>query len=435
MKKKGKKQRIAEKMNIKIEKEILWKIFALTHDIKTENMGLLGGEIVDNTILITDLHIIKQSASMTSVEIDPEALSAWMVANPEKNEKLVGWYHSHNDMNTFFSGTDVGWIEKFLRYIPIVVSIVSARATDFPYLDMKMRVDVRIKMQDETILLNVIDGGLEFPLNIFDKSKLRMFIPDEIRDNLVEEEALIGDRYFKGCPTIYQGVHSTYSNNADGDSLVAPIEDFGSDYEPIDKTKICPICNRPFGFKISRLCLVDRSQYVHDECCTELCNLCSVAIELGCADGEEFEQSFEDKYGIPPTEREYELPSTDIEIKDEPAETEAIKEPEEEVKEELDKYGKKKPIDLGKNRYMCPYCDEIYTGVRAISCHINPRRNNNPNGCANYDKIQEKKIGKKRDLKPKKVGRKKWACPYCGKAVKGKKAVENHMKDCYAREN
>jgi hypothetical protein len=81
------------------------------------------GEEVDDVIVLQDCVLIEQVVSSASCELDMKKLGDWMEANPELIPKVVGWGHSHNTMDKFFSTTDEDDIERATnskRWVSIV---------------------------------------------------------------------------------------------------------------------------------------------------------------------------------------------------------------------------------------------------------------------------------------------------------------------------
>ena len=70
-----------------------------------EVMGLMLGEFVDDyTVRVVDVFAMPQSGTGVSVEaVDPvfQAKMIDMLAQTQRNEIVVGWYHSHpgNELN------------------------------------------------------------------------------------------------------------------------------------------------------------------------------------------------------------------------------------------------------------------------------------------------------------------------------------------------
>lgn len=167
-------------VKIRINDRVWWKIIYLTHSIRTENLGILTGTVTNlslkdggyTVVRIEDVHIIEQSASMTRVKLDLSKYAKWMTTHPDENEKMIGWYHSHNDMDTFFSGTDQDCINMFLRHLNVVVSLVSARKREFPYIRLICRADGNVIHNDAKIQVTLSDeNDITFPNHFVPREK------------------------------------------------------------------------------------------------------------------------------------------------------------------------------------------------------------------------------------------------------------------------
>ena len=74
-------------------------------------MGLMLGSFVDEyTTIVVDVFAMPQSGSGISVEaVDPE-FQAWMLEmlkQTDRQENVVGWYHSHPGFGCWLSSVDV----------------------------------------------------------------------------------------------------------------------------------------------------------------------------------------------------------------------------------------------------------------------------------------------------------------------------------------
>lgn len=79
--------------------------------VPLEVMGLMLGSFVDEyTTIVVDVFAMPQSGSGISVEaVDPE-FQAWMLEmlkQTDRQENVVGWYHSHPGFGCWLSSVDV----------------------------------------------------------------------------------------------------------------------------------------------------------------------------------------------------------------------------------------------------------------------------------------------------------------------------------------
>lgn len=79
--------------------------------VPMEVMGLMMGEFVDDyTIKVVDVFAMPQSGTSVTVEaVDPvfQTKMTEMLKQTQRNEVVVGWYHSHPGFGCWLSGVDV----------------------------------------------------------------------------------------------------------------------------------------------------------------------------------------------------------------------------------------------------------------------------------------------------------------------------------------
>lgn len=85
--------------------------------VPLEVMGLMLGSFVDEyTTVVVDVFAMPQSGSGVSVEaVDPEfqANMLEMLKQTDRQENVVGWYHSHPGFGPWLSGVDVNTQQSF----------------------------------------------------------------------------------------------------------------------------------------------------------------------------------------------------------------------------------------------------------------------------------------------------------------------------------
>eukprot|EP01029_Cantina_marsupialis_P017056 TRINITY_DN3831_c0_g1_i1.p1 TRINITY_DN3831_c0_g1~~TRINITY_DN3831_c0_g1_i1.p1 ORF type:complete len:314 (-),score=106.89 TRINITY_DN3831_c0_g1_i1:137-1078(-) len=96
--------------------------------VPMEVMGLMLGEFVDDyTIHVTDVFSMPQSGTGVSVEAVDHAYQQEMIdmlAQTNRSEKAVGWYHSHPGFGCWFSQTDINTQMSFERLDPRAIGVV-----------------------------------------------------------------------------------------------------------------------------------------------------------------------------------------------------------------------------------------------------------------------------------------------------------------------
>jgi len=96
--------------------------------VPMEVMGLMLGEFVDDyTVKVVDVFAMPQSGTGVSVEaVDPVFQSKMldMLKQTQRNEIVVGWYHSHPGFGCWLSGVDINTQQSFEQLNPKSVAVV-----------------------------------------------------------------------------------------------------------------------------------------------------------------------------------------------------------------------------------------------------------------------------------------------------------------------
>lgn len=91
-------------------------------------MGLMLGEFVDDyTVKVVDVFAMPQSGTSVSVEsVDPafQAKMLELLAQTNRTEMVVGWYHSHPGFGCWLSNVDVNTQYSFEQLNKKAVAVV-----------------------------------------------------------------------------------------------------------------------------------------------------------------------------------------------------------------------------------------------------------------------------------------------------------------------
>jgi hypothetical protein len=121
-----------------IKNDVYNKINAYA-DLCSNEISALGSvHINNNNILIDDIYLFEQSVSGSSTVLSPESISKFMCDYIRKGKDpsaLKFWWHSHVNMETFWSGTDTNTINGYSS--DWMISMVSNKRGDF-----KIRFDI-----------------------------------------------------------------------------------------------------------------------------------------------------------------------------------------------------------------------------------------------------------------------------------------------------
>lgn len=105
-----------------------------------EISGMCKSIIEEDIIYVTDVIIFKQKNTSATTDLDDEAMGKFFFDITKKGQKVKDWniwWHSHADMNVFWSATDENTIKEHSGMQSFLISIVTNKKNDF-----KARVDI-----------------------------------------------------------------------------------------------------------------------------------------------------------------------------------------------------------------------------------------------------------------------------------------------------
>lgn len=149
-------------------------------------------EVIEESIilpqfLIYDIEILEQEISEVSAVLNEQALGQFLfnkLKNKEKVEDYKVWWHSHSEMQAFFSATDDGTIEDSTEF-PYLISIVGNKAGDF-----LTRIDIQ-----KPFRMTIND--IELKVEPSENSTLRNKCIQEIKEK-VSQKTFWGDKKHGG---------------------------------------------------------------------------------------------------------------------------------------------------------------------------------------------------------------------------------------------
>lgn len=94
------------------------KIMYYVHKAKFEISGLGNVEVINGIPTVTDIILLKQENDPTETDIDSESIARAMYDHEQLGIKgeLKFWWHSHVDMDVFWSGTDRDTIDQLTQH-------------------------------------------------------------------------------------------------------------------------------------------------------------------------------------------------------------------------------------------------------------------------------------------------------------------------------
>lgn len=102
-------------MKFLIDSKVYAKVMYLVHKCDKEISGLGKVKIDGETVRITEMFLLDQQCTGTTTDLEADAVSkALYEAHCSLAEgELLWWWHSHVDMQVFWSGTDMATIREF----------------------------------------------------------------------------------------------------------------------------------------------------------------------------------------------------------------------------------------------------------------------------------------------------------------------------------
>lgn len=141
-------------MKINITEKALKKLRYYVDDCDTEISGLGKVHMTENGFEIYDIELLQQTVTMINSSIGAEDLAKFMFDKINAGESIKDykvWWHSHVNMESYFSGLDEQTIEQSTEY-PFLISIVSNKRNED-----KVRLDIYDPIRlTLTVELNVI---------------------------------------------------------------------------------------------------------------------------------------------------------------------------------------------------------------------------------------------------------------------------------------
>ena len=121
-------------------KKAYLKIKYYTQQAEGEISGLGKTRMTEeNNIIIENVEIFPQEASDAFTELSEEAMAKFLYEKTKKKEDVSGynlWWHTHNDFNTFWSGTDTHTINESSSSTFLISVVVNKD------MDIKARMDL-----------------------------------------------------------------------------------------------------------------------------------------------------------------------------------------------------------------------------------------------------------------------------------------------------
>ena len=132
---------------IEIEKEVEDRINWFTHNYKEEISGWLVGEMTPDLISVKEIIFPYQEVGGASVDTTPQALIKLRKEYGDKCLKIIGHWHSHNTMKSFWSSIDDTFINEYMQQREKGLFIVSSK-TDGSRVRLELRKPINISLDE-----------------------------------------------------------------------------------------------------------------------------------------------------------------------------------------------------------------------------------------------------------------------------------------------
>ena len=168
-------------MNFKlnIPKDVYDKVMYFVHkaDFEVSGFGKIVYDEQTREFTVKSVHLLEQEGTATTTDIDPISLMKLQKELANEEGELRWWWHSHVNMNVFWSGTDTATIKDIGRHGWLVATVFNKKEemrTAVCYRSENNLFGHNVTLVDEveTILTNYYPDGLieqwdqEFDANV-----------------------------------------------------------------------------------------------------------------------------------------------------------------------------------------------------------------------------------------------------------------------------
>lgn len=116
-------------MKVVIDNKAYQKIMFWVHQTKLEISGMgMVKKLADGTMYVYDAFLLEQENTTGDTEINATALAKAEYEKRNEEGTLSYWWHSHHDMNVFWSGTDEAAIKQLGQHGWFLQSVFNKKA-------------------------------------------------------------------------------------------------------------------------------------------------------------------------------------------------------------------------------------------------------------------------------------------------------------------
>lgn len=196
-----------------------WAKFRFMCTKASTEIGGFGVSSIDDPLLVTEFHLIKQKSTAATVELDDEALANYVedqvALGRHPNECLRIWMHTHPSDSTTPSGTDWDMFNsKFTNCDWSVMAIMGANGTT-------SEAHLWITHPDSgMITIGSIETDWTLPLEAADPADWEAELKEKVTEWTIVSPAKTGKIWKKGTGSRFlNGYGYSYGNSPTFDSL------------------------------------------------------------------------------------------------------------------------------------------------------------------------------------------------------------------------
>lgn len=165
-----------------IKEEVYDKLFKFVNDAKGEVSGFGKVSKTGNKFCIEDIFCPEQRNTGASTIINSKYISRMMIEMAKRgldSENWRLWWHSHADMQVFFSGIDLDTIDNFVQFgkkdFYMISMVVNKREQVLCRIDFKTFIDfsisnIPVKKEEQNLAVALLENaGFRFELDDYYK--------------------------------------------------------------------------------------------------------------------------------------------------------------------------------------------------------------------------------------------------------------------------
>lgn len=217
-----------EALNVVISPEVWGKVNVWVQHCDGEVSGMGKVQRKGNTLFVTEAYLLDQVSTGSETELDPSAVAKLMTETITDGGDLTWWWHSHANMDVFWSGTDHKQINELSKNNYVLATVFNKKKemlsayrqggdTYLPDLFInKVETNVGVVISNEVTeqLQKLADSKVKKPAPIARE------IPTSRRTYEIEDYSSFGSSFRK--PPSYYGYDKESDDLLDSDKCAVP---------------------------------------------------------------------------------------------------------------------------------------------------------------------------------------------------------------------